>query len=464
MNEKIKIGLEIHMHLKTKEKLFCECKIPKKDDEINTSICPICTGQPGSKPMMPNQEALFKTIKLGLVFGSKITEKTNFQRKHYTWPDMPVGFQKTVSGGHIKPTGIGGEFEGIGIEELHLEEDPAAWDPKTGEINYNRSGFALAEIVTKPEFTNTEQLRKWLEELILVAKYLDAIDEDYGIKSDVNVSIESSGYRRVEVKNVGSLSGIVAAAASEIKRQKEAVQNGEEIKQETRRYNEELDTTEFMRSKENAQDYMFTPEPDLPNLIITKEIIEKLKKSLPELPKEKKAKYSKFGLSEEDIEVLTHNLYLTEIYEHALEQKLNPKEVGLFLRREVMRVLNYNKETFEDLERKNIKEEISKLIELLGEEKISYTTAQKIIEKLYDEKFDVEKYVKDNNLLQVHDTGLIEKLVEKALTDAPKAVADFKAGNEKALNFVVGIVMRESKGTAKPDVVNKILLEKVKRL
>lgn len=452
------------MHLKTKEKLFCECKIPKKDDEINTSICPICTGQPGSKPMMPNQEALFKTIKLGLVFGSKITEKTNFQRKHYTWPDMPVGFQKTVSGGHIKPTGIGGEFEGIGIEELHLEEDPAAWDPKTGEINYNRSGFALAEIVTKPEFTNTEQLRKWLEELILVAKYLDAIDEDYGIKSDVNVSIESSGYRRVEVKNVGSLSGIVAAAASEIKRQKEAVQNGEEIKQETRRYNEELDTTEFMRSKENAQDYMFTPEPDLPNLIITKEIIEKLKKSLPELPKEKKAKYSKFGLSEEDIEVLTHNLYLTEIYEHALEQKLNPKEVGLFLRREVMRVLNYNKETFEDLERKNIKEEISKLIELLGEEKISYTTAQKIIEKLYDEKFDVEKYVKDNNLLQVHDTGLIEKLVEKALTDAPKAVADFKAGNEKALNFVVGIVMRESKGTAKPDVVNKILLEKVKRL
>ena len=452
------------MHLKTKEKLFCSCKIPKKEDEINTSICPICTGQPGSKPMMPNQEALFKTIKLGLVFGSKITEKTNFQRKHYTWPDMPVGFQKTVSGGHIKPTGIGGEFEGIGIEELHLEEDPAAWDPKTGEINYNRSGFALAEIVTKPEFTSTEQLRKWLEELILVAKYLDAIDEDYGIKSDVNVSIESSGYKRVEVKNVGSLSGIVAAAASEIKRQKEVVAKGEKIKQETRRYNEELDTTEFMRSKENAQDYMFTPEPDLPNLIVTKEVIEKLKKSLPELPKEKKAKYSKFGLSEEDIEVLTHNLYLTEIYEHALEQKLNPKEVGLFLRREVMRVLNYNKATFEDLEKKNIKEEISKLIELLGEEKISYTTAQKIIEKLYDSKFDVEKYVKENNLLQVHDTGLIEKLVEKALSDAPKAVADFKAGNEKALNFVVGIVMRESKGTAKPDVVNKILLEKVKKL
>ena len=452
------------MHLKTKEKLFCSCKIPKKDDEINTSICPICTGQPGSKPMMPNKEALFKTIKLGLVFGSKITEKTNFQRKHYTWPDMPVGFQKTVSGGHIKPTGVGGEFEGIGIEELHLEEDPAAWDPKTGEINYNRSGFALAEIVTKPEFTNIEELRKWLEELILVAKYLDAIDEDYGIKSDVNVSIEQSGYKRVEVKNVGSLSGIVAAAAAEIKRQREAVQNGEEIKQETRRYNEELDTTEFMRSKENAQDYMFTPEPDLPNLIITKEIIEKLKKSLPELPKEKKAKYSKFGLSEEDIDVLTHNLYLTEIYEHALEQKLNPKEVGLFLRREVMRVLNYNKATFEDLEKKNIKEEISNLIELLGKEKISYTTAQKIIEKLYDEKLDVEKYVKDNNLMQVHDTGLIEKLVEKALADAPKAVADFKLGNEKALNFVVGIVMRESKGTAKPDVVNKILAEKVKKL
>jgi len=464
MGNKIMIGLEIHMHLKTKEKLFCNCKTPRKDDEINSTICPICTGQPGSKPLIPNKEALFSVIKLGLVFKSKITTKTNFQRKHYTWPDMPTGFQRTVSGGHIRPTGIGGEFEKIGIEEIHLEENPAGWDPLTGEINYNRSGFPLAEIVTKPEFKSTQELKSWLEELILVAKYLNVIDEDFGIKSDVNVSIEESGYRRVEIKNVNSISNIVKAAETEIKRQKELVQMGSKILQETRRYNEELDTTEFMRSKENAQDYMFTPEPDLPNLIITEEIISKLKNGIPELPNQKRLKYSNFKLSEEDIYVLTNNLYLTEIYEHALAHKLNPKEVGLFLRREIMRILNYNKATFEDLEKKDIKEEITKLIELLGNEKISYQSAQKIIEKLYENKFDVELYVKENNLMQVQDTKLIENLVINALKNATKAVEDYKAGNEKALNFVVGIVMKESKGTAKPEIVNKIILEKVREL
>ena len=461
---KIMIGLEIHMYLKTKEKLFCRCRILGKDAKVNTSICPRCTGQPGSKPMLPNKQALANVIKLGHVFGSKITLHTNFQRKHYTWPDMPVGFQKTVSGGRIIPTVVGGEFEGIEMEGAHLEEDPAAWDPATGEINYNRAGFPLAEIVTKPQFTSTDQLRDWLKELVLVAEYLGVINSDFGIKSDVNVSVEESNYKRVEIKNVNSFSNIVNAAKSEIRRQREMVSNGEEFAQETRRYDEESDETQFMRSKENAADYMFTPEPDLPNLDIDKMWVDELAKEIPELPQEKREKYSGFGLSEEDVEVLVSNLYLTQIYEHALEQKLNPKEVGLFLRREIMRVMNYNKGSFEDLESKDIKEEISKLIKLLSDEKISYTTAQKVMEKLYDEKFDVEKYIKDNGLVQVQDTGLIEKLVKKALSEAPKAVEDYKAGNDKSLNFVVGIVMRETKGTAKPQVVNEIMLKEVKKL
>lgn len=464
MTGNFKIGLEIHMYLKTKEKLFCNCKIPKKDAMPNTTICPRCTGQPGSKPMLPNKTALFNVIKLGVVFGSKITEKTNFQRKHYTWPDMPTGFQRTVSGGHIKPTCIGGEFLDVEIEEMHLEEDPAAWDPVTGEINYNRAGFPLAEIVTKPQFDDVEKLREWLKELILVASYLDIYNEDFGIKSDVNVSIEESGYQRVEIKNVKSYNNVVKAALAEIKRQREAVANGEEIKQETRRYDEELDETQFMRSKENAQDYRYTPEPDLPNLKVDEEMIAELKTKIPELPMQKREKYSKLGLSQEDVEVLVSNLYLTEIYEHALEQKLNPKEVGLFLRREIMRVMNYNKGTFEDLEKKDIKEEISKILELLSSEKISYTTAQKVLEKLYDEKFDVEKYITENNLIQVQDTGLIEELVRKALSEAPKAVEDYKNGNTKSLNFIVGIVMRETKGTAKPQVVNEILMKEVQKL
>jgi aspartyl-tRNA(Asn)/glutamyl-tRNA(Gln) amidotransferase subunit B len=464
MSSDIKIGLEIHIHLKTKEKLFCECKIPNAEDKINTRICPICTGQPGARPKLPNKRALFHVIKLGLVFGSKITKKTYFQRKHYTWPDMPTGFQRTVSGGNVKCNTIGGEFKGIGIEEIHLEEDPAAWDPQSGEINYNRSGFPLAELVTKPEFTSTEQLREWLEELILVVSYLDALNEDYGIKSDVNVSVKESGFQRVEIKNVNSLTHIVKAAEAEISRQRELVDKGEKVRQETRRYDEESDSTQFMRSKEEAADYRFLPEPDLPNLIIDEKIIEELKKELPELPDEKRKKYAKYKLSEEDVEVLVSNLYLTELYERALEKGLNPKEVGLFLRREIMRVLNYNKGTFQDLKEKDIAEEIFTLLKLLSEEKISYTTAQKLIEKLYDKKFDVEKHVKDNNLMQVQDDSLIEELLRKALKEAPKAVEDFKAGNDKALNFIVGIVMKETKGTANPKKVNEILMKEVKKI
>ena len=461
-NSDIKIGLEIHMHLKTNEKLFCNCKIPSKLSAANTTICPRCTGQPGSKPMLPNKKALFAVLKLGLVCNSKLTLKTNFQRKHYTWPDMPTGYQRTVSGGNIKENAIGGELNGINMTEIHLEENPAGWDPKTGEINYNRSGFPLAEIVTEPEFKSTEELKDWLLELILIAKYLGIYNEEFGIKSDVNVSIKESGYKRVEIKNVNSYTNIVAAAKAEIKRQRELVENGEEIKQETRRYNDELDTTQFMRSKENAQDYMFTPEPDLPNLIITQEIIDELKKEIPQMPSKKREKYSKYGFDKETIEVLVSNLYLTEIFEHAIDKKLQPKEVGLFLRREILRVLNYNKETFEDLEKKEIKEEITKLIDMLGNDKISYTTAQKVLEKLYSEKFDVEKYIEKEGLIQVQDDSLIEELVRKALKDAPKAVEDYKSGNTKSLNFIVGIVMRETKGTAKPQTVNEVLMKIIK--
>lgn len=460
---KVKIGLEIHMHLNTKKKLFCNCDIPLKTDEVNSHICPRCTGQPGSKPMRVNKEALAQTIKLGLIANSHITKLSNFQRKHYSWPDMPTGFQRTMSG-NVDETCIGGEFNGINISEIHLEEDPAAWDPQTGEINYNRSGFPLAEFVTEPDFDSTDKLKEWLEELVLTAKYLGVLNEEYGIKSDVNVSIEETGYKRVEIKNVGSLSGIVAAAEVEIRRQRELFEQGKEVLQETRRYNEATDETEFMRSKENAQDYMFTPEPDLPNVEVSEELIEELRSTLPELPSQKREKYAKYKFDEETINVLVSNLYLTHLFEHAIDAGLNAKEVGLFMRREILRILNYHKADFKDLEAKDIKHEISDLLDLLGTDKISYTTAQKLIEDLWERKFDVKSFVKENNLEQVQDDSLIEELVVKALKEAPQAVEDYKNGNTKSLNFVVGIVMRETKGTAKPQVVNKVMLEKVKEL
>ncbi len=455
------------MHLNTKEKLFCKCLIPKLNDEPNTKICPVCTCQPGSKPMLPNLSAIKQIIKLGLIFKGKITQKTYFHRKHYTWPDMPSGFQRTCSGGTIKPNILGGNFLGIGITQIHLEENPAAWNPVTGEVNYNRSGFALAEIVTEPDFDNVEQLESWLCELILIAKYLGVYNEDFGIKSDVNVSIKETGFVRVEIKNVNSYTNIVNSAKAEIQRQKELISKGkgDEIKQQTRRYNEELNTTEFMRDKENIQDYRFIPEPDLPNLEIETELIEELKNSLPQLPSVKREKYKQYNFDNETVEILVSNLYLTEIFEYAIENKLNPKEVGLFLRREIMRVLNYNKNTFKDLKDKNIKSQIIDLCSLLGSSKISYTTAQKTLEKLYDGKIDdVNTYIKDNNLSQIQDTSLIEELIKKSLSENEKALEDYKSGNTKALNFIVGFVMRETKGTANPKIVNEILAKIVNKL
>lgn len=459
----IKIGLEIHVHLKTKEKLFCRCAVPNSSTQMNRTICPVCTGQGGSKPMLVNKSALQAVTQIALLFNSKISRNIHFQRKHYSWPDMPTGYQRTISGPNVECNGDGGEFLGIGIEEIHLEEDPAAWDPQTGEINYNRSGMALCEVVTKPEFTSLEKLDSWLKEFILALKYLKILHE-FGIKSDVNVSIKEGDYQRVEIKNVSSPTNIVKAAEVEIERQKEVVKSGESIKQETRRYNDELETTEFMRSKENAQDYRFTPEPDLPNIEIVEEFVEELKQSLPELAYEKREKYQVFKFDEETVDVLVSNVYLSELFEYAIEKKLNPKEVGLFLRREILRVLNYHNHDFEELERRNIKEELIQLITMLGNEEISYTTAQKTLEKLYAEKFDVKQYIEKNNLKQVQDTSIIVELVQKALSDAPKAVEDYKGGNTKSLNFIVGLVMKETKGTANPQMVNKILLEEVEKL
>lgn len=467
---KIKVGLEIHGYLNTKEKLFCRCKAGASN-QPNINICPVCTAQPGSKPMNVNKEAVKKVLQIANIFNSKITKTSHFQRKHYNWPDSPNNFQRTVSGSFCGFSAVGGEFKDIKICEVHLEEDPAAWDPQTGQVNYNRAGFPLVEIVTEPDFKSAQEIKEWLKELILYFSYVDILNKDLNIKSDVNISIEESGYKRVEVKNVNSFSNIVRTVEVEVQRQRDLVLKGDDIKQETRRFNEELDVTEFMRSKENAQDYMFIPEPDLPSLNLSDDLLKEVENSIPELPDEKREKYSKFNLKSEDVEVLVSNLYLSEIFEDALLKGLNPKEVGLFLRREIPRILNYHGDSFEELEKKDIKIILIDLVELIGSEKISYTTGQKILEKIYDfslfeglkkEDFDLKDYVEKQGLIQVQDNSLIEDLVVKALKEAPKAVEDFKSGNTKAINFVVGIVMRETKGTAKPQVVNQILMNKIK--
>ncbi|MBN2454414.1 Asp-tRNA(Asn)/Glu-tRNA(Gln) amidotransferase GatCAB subunit B, partial [Candidatus Woesearchaeota archaeon] len=262
--EQIKVGLEIHGYLavENRTKLFCEDKI-ELNAEPNTNICPICTGMPGSKPMLPNRQAVEKIVAIAAMLNCRINRRLLFQRKHYSWPDMPTGFQRTMSGSYSVPVGEEGDFLGIGISDVHLEEDPARWDPETGCVDYNRSGQPLVEIVTKPDFKSAAEVREWLKKLMTTLSYIKAIDPEAGVKSDVNVSV-GPAFNRVEVKNVNSFRSIVKAIEYEIMRQQAELKDGKKISQQTRAWNEKAETTAFMRSKEQAMDYMFIPEPDLP--------------------------------------------------------------------------------------------------------------------------------------------------------------------------------------------------------
>src|SRR4030043_1157397 len=281
------IGLEIHGYLETREKLFCNCKNyhDMKIIKPNTNVCPVCTGQPGSKPQLPNKNAINKLIQIGLMLNCKpniLPKKLVFQRKHYNWPDMPYGYQKTISGAYSIPVAENGKFLGIRIREVHLEEDPAAWNPETGKIDYNRAGVPLVEIVTEPDFKSSEEVKHWLRQLILTLSYIKALNKDAGIKSDVNVNIKGLT-ERTEIKNVNSITEIVNSINSEIKRhEKEKPKT-----RETRRWNSITNKTELMRSKEETADYRFIPDPDLPVLKIDEKRVEEIKKNLPESPQEK---------------------------------------------------------------------------------------------------------------------------------------------------------------------------------
>ena len=277
-NKNAMIGLEIHGYIDTNEKLFCQCRNfhDMKLVKPNANICPVFTGQPGSKPMLPNKSAVDKILQIGLMLNCKPNLIENnkpliFQRKHYNWPDMPHGYQKTISGAYSIPVAEKGDFLGIRITEVHLEEDPAAWNPETGKIDYNRAGAPLVEIVTEPDFKDEKEVEQWLRKLILTLSYIKALNKDAGLKADVNVNIKGVS-KRTEIKNVNSVTEIVNAIKSELKRHELVKPNI----QETRRWNSETGKTELMRTKEQAADYRFIPDPDLPVLKITKQRIQEL--------------------------------------------------------------------------------------------------------------------------------------------------------------------------------------------
>lgn len=455
----IKCGLEIHGYLKIDNgrKLFCDCKL-EHEASPNTNICPICTSQPGCKPMNTNEEALKKIMMIAAMLDCKINKRLLFQRKHYSWPDLPSGYQRTISGSYSVPVGVNGSFLNIGIEDVHLEEDPARWDPETGKVDYNRSGFPLVEIVTKPDFRSSDEVKEWLRKLITTLSYINALDKKAGIKADVNVSIAPK-YERVEVKNVNSFKSIVKTIEYEIQRQEEEVKKGKRIEQQTRMFDYSTETTKFMRSKETAQDYMFIPDPDLAAIKITDNDIKEIDKIIPEKPAEKEKKFKKLGIKDIDAQIMSSEILLAELFEKVAKE-INPTLAAKWLRRELIRVLNYNKKNIEDME---IDEKhLIDLLKLVESNKITETVAQKILEKLIINTFDVNEYVKKENLVAVSDTNVLEKYCKEAIKENKKAVDDYVSGREEALNFLMGCVMRKTKGAATPKEVQDLLKKLIK--
>ncbi len=454
----LKIGLEIHGYLNvpSKRKLFCDCRI---DPEAapNTSICPVCTAQPGSKPMLPNKEALDKIIAISQMLGCELNRRLLFQRKHYTWPDLPAGYQRTISGSFSFPVGINGSFLGIGIADVHLEEDPARWDPETGFVDYNRSGLPLVEIVTSPDFTSPDQVRQWLKRLITTLSYIKAIDPNAGIKSDVNVSV-SPEFLRVEVKNVNSFKSIVASINYEAKRQEKLVSSGKKVSMETRAWIESSQETVFMRKKEAAMDYMFIPEPDLVAIEVKKEYSDRIEQGLPEKPHKKMERYVKLKVDSDDAEILSSEIMLAELFEKVAKE-INPVLAARWLRRELLRVLNYSKKEIEELEMDE--RHIIQLLKLIESKRISDEIARRILEKLAEKPFDVNEYVKKEGLMLLGDESELDRLCHTAIIANPKAISDYRKGEEKALNFLVGQVVAKTKGRADARVVKEMILKKL---
>ena len=443
------IGLEIHTYLITKQKLFCSCKNSReKGLKPNSNICPICTGQPGSKPMKPLEEAVFNATQIGLMLGCTISDKMPWQRKHYNWPDLPKGYQLTLSGSHSQPLGLNGNFHGIKISSMHLEEDPASWNPDTGEVDYNRSGIPLVEIVTDPDFTDSNQVVEWLSILLQNLMYLGVVDSNAGIKVDVNVNIHGKT-ERTEIKNISSLESIKSAIDFELERHNTEGQD----KKETRRFNSNSGKTEKMRDKEDQDDYRFIRDPDLPLLVLDQNFIECAKKALPETPEEKMKKLtSEFGLEEKEASIISSNRFVSDFYEKVASE-VEPKLAYFWVTGELLRLLNTHDCQLTELDIKI--DHFVQLIKLVQNESITALKAKEIIKQFYPKSFMPEV----ESLGKITDKEELSKIINEVLENNKEVVDSYRAGKKESLNFLFGEVMKATKKRADVKTSREILTE-----
>ncbi len=474
MNYKPTIGLEIHAELKTNSKMFCSCKNDPDEKRPNVNICPICAGHPGTLPVA-NEEAIKKVIKTGLALNCKIAEVSKFDRKNYFYPDLPKGYQISQYDQPLCESGFL-EIDGkkIRIRRIHLEEDTGSLLHPEGAdyslVNLNRAGIPLMELVTEPDITSGAEAKKFAEELQLILRYLGVSDADMEkglMRVEVNISL-GSGKKlgtKVEIKNLNSFKVVEKAIDFEIERQGEMLESGEKVVQETRGWNDAKEITFSQREKEEAHDYRYFPEPDLPPLHFSKDDVEKIKAEISELPGQRRERFKQeYGLDEGPVEVLVVNKGLGEYYEKVVsefeewtdgESKKASKLVANYLISDVKGLIG--EKEFTEKEFKITPENFAEFIKMIYKNEISSKVAKMVLAHMFNTGDDPSDIVDENNWRQMQDDGQLEKIVQEVISKNPKAVGDYKAGQQNALQFLAGQVMAATRGTANPKLVQEIL-------
>lgn len=473
MEWEIVMGLEVHTELATKTKIFCGCSTAF-GSEPNTHVCEICSGMPGTLPLL-NERVVEFAVRTGLATNCQITQKTKFDRKNYFYPDLPKAYQISqlylpiCRNGYIEVKGENGEPKKIGIHEIHMEEDAGKLIHDEFEdctlVDYNRCGVPLLEIVSEPDFRSADEVIEYLEKLRAILQFTGVSDckmQEGSLRADVNLSVRPKGQKefgtRTEMKNLNSFHAIARAIAYESRRQIDLLEDGEAVVQETRRWDDNKGYSYAMRSKEDAQDYKYFPEPDLPPIEISDARIEEIRESMPELPEQKKQRYrEELGLPEYDTEILTGNLAFVTLFEETVKLCDSPKDVANWIMGEVMKLLNDAGTLPEDMTL--APEKLAVVIQMVKSGKINRGTGKTVLEKVFTDGVDPESYVKENNLAQITDLGAIRPVLEEVIAANEKSVSEYKAGKTQAMGYIMGQAMRALKGKAPAQEVQKMLHE-----
>ena len=467
------IGLEVHVELATKTKIFCSCST-EFGGAPNTHTCPVCTGMPGSLPVL-NKQVVEYAMAVGLATNCSITQNCKFDRKNYFYPDNPQNYQISqlykpiCTNGYVEIKGDDGEKKQVRIHEIHMEEDAGKlvhddWND-CSLVDLNRSGVPLIEIVSEPDMRSSDEVIAYLEKLRLIIQYLGASDcklNEGSMRADVNLSVREYGAKefgtRTEMKNLNSFKAIARAIENERERQIDLIEAGEAVIQETRRWDDTKEYSYAMRSKEDAQDYRYFPDPDLVPIIISDEWMAEVKSKEPEFRDEKMARYiSEFNLPEYDADIITLYKPLADLFEAAVQKGSAPKEASNWLMGETMRIVK--DKGIEPDQVKLTGANFAKFLKLIENDVINKTVAKEVFEAIFDGGVNPEAYVEEHGLKMDNDTDGLKKIIEEVVANNPKAVADYQGGNKKAIGALVGQTMKATQGKANPQMINKILNE-----